>query len=38
VDHATGKAHVTTDGTVPAADIEFALDEAVERAGYRVAS
>lgn len=38
VDHETGTARVTPDGTVPAADLEFALDEAVESAGYRVAS
>lgn len=36
VDHATGAVRVTTDGTVPADDLEFALDEAVEGAGYRV--
>ena len=38
VSHETGTARVTPDGTVPAADLEFALDEAVERAGYRVMS
>jgi copper chaperone len=38
VDHQTGAARVTPDGTVPVADLEFALDEAVERAGYRVTS
>jgi copper chaperone CopZ len=37
VDHMTGTARVTPDGSVPAADLAFALDEAVERAGYRVA-
>jgi len=36
VDHVTGIARVTPDGTVPAADLEFSLDEAVETAGYRV--
>ena len=38
VDHETGLALVTTDGSVPAEDLEFALDEAVESAGYRVAA
>lgn len=36
VDHVTGIATVTPDGTVAADDLEFALDEAVEAAGYRV--
>ena len=36
VDHVTGTARVTPDGTVPVAELEFALDEAVEAAGYRV--
>ena len=38
VDHATGIVQVRPDGTVPAGDLEFALEEAVESTGYRVAS
>lgn len=38
VDHETGVVQVRPDGTVPAEDLEFALDEAVESAGYRVSS
>ncbi|WP_084079343.1 heavy-metal-associated domain-containing protein [Demequina sp. NBRC 110057] len=38
VDHASGLTRVAPDGTVPADDLEFALDEAVEGAGYRVVS
>ncbi|GIG53964.1 heavy-metal-associated domain-containing protein [Demequina activiva] len=38
VSHETGLARVTPDGTVPAEDLDFALDEAVEGAGYRVAA
>ncbi|GMA35406.1 MULTISPECIES: heavy-metal-associated domain-containing protein [Demequina] len=38
VDHESGLTRVTPDGTVPADDLEFALDEAVEGVGYRVVS
>lgn len=38
VDHATGIVQVRPDGSVPAGDLEFALDEAVESVGYTVAS
>ncbi|MFW2512491.1 heavy-metal-associated domain-containing protein [Demequina sp. SO4-13] len=36
VDHATGLVQVRPDGTVPAEDLGFAIDEAVESTGYRV--
>ena len=38
VSHETGVARVTPDGSVSIDDLEFALDEAVEGAGYRVAA
>ncbi len=38
VDHASGRVVVTPNGSVPADDLEFAIDEAVERTGYRVTS
>lgn len=38
VSHETGTARITPDGTVPPEDLEFAIDEAVEGAGYRVAT
>ncbi len=37
IDVATGAVKVLTDGTVPADDLEFAVDEAVTQAGYAVA-
>ena len=38
VDHDSGRTRVTPDGTVSVDDLEFAIDEAVESAGYHVAS
>lgn len=38
VDHASGRVEVTPDGTVPADDLEFTIDEAVAKAGYAVES
>ncbi|WP_061961920.1 heavy-metal-associated domain-containing protein [Demequina flava] len=38
VDHESGRVEVTPDGTVPAADLEFTIDEAVTEAGYSVSS
>ena len=36
IDVPTGAVKVSTDGTVPAADLEFAIDEAVTGVGYTV--
>lgn len=36
IDVATGAVKVHTDGTVPAEDLEFAIDEAVTGVGYTV--
>ncbi|WP_062077388.1 heavy-metal-associated domain-containing protein [Demequina globuliformis] len=38
VDHESGRVDVTPDGTVPADDLEFTIDEAVAGAGYAVKS
>ncbi|WNM24719.1 heavy-metal-associated domain-containing protein [Demequina capsici] len=37
IDVASGAVKVLTDGTVPADDLEFAIDEAVTGVGYTVA-
>ncbi|WP_061963086.1 heavy-metal-associated domain-containing protein [Demequina aurantiaca] len=36
IDVATGQVAVHSDGTVPVDDLEFAIDEAVTKAGYTV--
>ena len=38
VDVASGRVAVHADGTVPTDDLEFAIDEAVTKAGYAVSA
>lgn len=38
VDHESGVVKIDADGSVPMDDLEFDIDEAIERTGYKVVS